>query len=110
VQRLGQNFLAEFPFRSEVEPGSSIYDLARVIFPDRFVMLKEHFRCVEPIIRFSMRFYNHELIPLMRPDQGEAGEIILEIGFEGGSWTIMGMRAKDGWRFRMKTNTVALCD
>jgi hypothetical protein len=35
VQRLRQNFLAEFPFRAEVEPGASIYDLARVMFPDR---------------------------------------------------------------------------
>ncbi len=37
------------------------------MFPDRFVMLKEHFRCVEPIIRFSMRFYNEPLIPLRIP-------------------------------------------
>lgn len=46
----------------------------------------------------------------LRPDQGGAGEIILMIGFEGGSWTIMGIRTGDGWRFRMKTNTLALCD
>jgi very-short-patch-repair endonuclease len=37
------------------------------MFPDRFVMLKEHFRCVEPIIRFSMQFYNEPLIPLRIP-------------------------------------------
>jgi hypothetical protein len=71
VQRLRQNYLAEFPFGSEVEPGSSIYDLARVMFPDRFVMLKEHFRCVEPIIRFSMKFYNQELVPLRVPKASE---------------------------------------
>jgi hypothetical protein len=28
VQRLRQNFLTQFPFRAEVEPGASIYDLA----------------------------------------------------------------------------------
>jgi hypothetical protein len=36
-----------------------------------------------------------------RPDQGEAGEIILKIGFEGGSHTILGIKAADGWRFRL---------
>jgi REase_MTES_1575/AAA domain len=67
IERLRENFLSEFPFRSQVEPGASLYDLARVVFPDRFVMLKEHFRCVEPIIRFSMLFYDEPLIPLRIP-------------------------------------------
>jgi hypothetical protein len=34
-------------------------------------MLKEHFRCVEPIIRFSMQFYNENLIPLRVPKPSE---------------------------------------
>jgi very-short-patch-repair endonuclease len=85
VQRLRQNFLAQFPFRSEVEPGSSIYDLARVMFPDRFVMLKEHFRCVEPIIRFSMRFYNQDLVPLRVPKASERLDPpLIDILVEGG--------------------------
>jgi superfamily I DNA and/or RNA helicase len=67
IERLRENFLSEFPFRGQVEPGASLYDLARVVFPDRFVMLKEHFRCVEPIIRFSMPFYDEPLIPLRIP-------------------------------------------
>ena len=71
IARLRQNFLSEFPFRAEVEPGASIYDLARVMFPAKFVMLKEHFRCVEPIIRFSMQFYNESLIPLRVPKPSE---------------------------------------
>jgi very-short-patch-repair endonuclease len=71
IARLRQNFLSEFPFRAEVEPGASIYDLARVMFPAKFVMLKEHFRCVEPIIRFSMQFYNENLIPLRVPKPSE---------------------------------------
>ena len=71
IRRLRENFLREFPFRAQVEPGASIYDLARVMFPDKFVMLKEHFRCVEPIIRFSMQFYNDPLVPLRIPKEGE---------------------------------------
>ncbi len=49
------------PMRQE----SSLYDLASVIFgADRF-MLREHFRCVAPIIEFSKRqFYRNELRPL----------------------------------------------
>jgi very-short-patch-repair endonuclease len=71
IARLRHNFLSQFPFRAEVEPGASIYDLARVMFPAKFVMLKEHFRCVEPIIRFSMQFYNESLIPLRVPKPSE---------------------------------------
>ncbi|ULO25111.1 AAA domain-containing protein [Methylocystis sp. SB2] len=68
IQRLRENFLSEFPFRVQVEPGASLYDLARVMFPDKFVMLKEHFRCVEPVIRFSSKeFYDDQLIPLRVP-------------------------------------------
>lgn len=66
-RRLHDSFLNEFPFAAQVGPGASLYDLSRVMFPDRFVMLKEHFRCVEPIIQFSMRFYNEPLIPLRVP-------------------------------------------
>jgi very-short-patch-repair endonuclease len=67
IGRLRNNFLSGFPYRAQVEPGASLYDLSRVMFPDRFVMLKEHFRCVEPIIRFSMKFYHEPLIPLRVP-------------------------------------------
>ncbi len=71
IERLRNNFLRDFPFGSEVEPGASIYDLARVMFPAKFVMLKEHFRCVEPIIRFSMQFYSQNLVPLRVPKSSE---------------------------------------
>lgn len=71
IGRLRDNFLSEFPFRAQVEPGASLYDLSRVMFPDKYVMLKEHFRCAEPIIRFSMQFYNEPLIPLRVPKGGE---------------------------------------
>jgi very-short-patch-repair endonuclease/transcription elongation GreA/GreB family factor len=71
IQRLRANYLNDFPFHGQVEPGASLYDLARVMFPDKFVMLKEHFRCVEPIIRFSMRFYDEPLVPLRIPKGNE---------------------------------------
>ena len=71
IERLHMNYLQDMPFPSHLLPGSSIYDLARVMFPDKYVMLKEHFRCVEPIIRFSMQFYSEPLIPLRVPTANE---------------------------------------
>jgi very-short-patch-repair endonuclease/transcription elongation GreA/GreB family factor len=37
------------------------------VFPNERLMLKEHFRCVEPIVRFSMQFYPEKLMPLRIP-------------------------------------------
>jgi len=71
IRRLRNNFLSEIPYRAQIEPGGSLYDLARVMFPGHFVMLKEHFRCVEPIIRFSTEFYTQPLIPLRVPTANE---------------------------------------
>ncbi len=67
IERLLQLYLESFPFPVAIEPGSSLYNLGRVMFPNQLVMLKEHFRCVEPIIRFSMQFYNEPLVPLRVP-------------------------------------------
>ncbi len=41
------------------------------MFPDKFVMLREHFRCVEPIIQFSTQFYTEALVPLRIPTAHE---------------------------------------
>ena len=40
-------------------------------FPNQRLMLKEHFRCVEPIIRFSMAFYPEQMLPLRVPAANE---------------------------------------
>jgi very-short-patch-repair endonuclease len=55
-------------YRPQMSPERSIYDLYKVVFAKSSVMLKEHFRCVAPIIEYSKReFYNHELRPLRLP-------------------------------------------
>lgn len=41
------------------------------MFPGERILLREHFRCVEPIIRFSFQFYTEELIPLRLPAVSE---------------------------------------
>ena len=71
IERLARGFLKNQPFKTLLLPGASLYDLAKVMFPDKFVMLREHFRCVEPIIRFSMQFYPEPLIPLRIPTAQE---------------------------------------
>ncbi|MEO8164380.1 MAG: DEAD/DEAH box helicase, partial [Betaproteobacteria bacterium] len=52
-------------YAAQMSPDRSIYDLAKVVYAHTGVMLKEHFRCVAPIIEYSKReFYDHELHPL----------------------------------------------
>lgn len=57
LEQLHANFLKDKFFGSLMLPGNSLYDLAGAVFPGSKLMLREHFRCVEPIIRFSMQFY-----------------------------------------------------
>lgn len=71
IDRLERTYLAKQPFKTLLLPGASLYDLAKVMFPDKFVMLREHFRCVEPIIQFSTQFYTEDLIPLRIPTAQE---------------------------------------
>ncbi len=69
--QLKHNFLRGQPFAELLLLESSIYDLASAMFPAQRIMLTEHFRCVEPIIRFSMQFYTESLVPLRIPKASE---------------------------------------
>jgi hypothetical protein len=71
IGQLRHHYLGDVPFKSLLEPGESIYDLMRAVFPNQRLMLKEHFRCVEPIIRFSMQFYPETMLPLRIPSAQE---------------------------------------
>jgi very-short-patch-repair endonuclease len=71
IGQLRHHYLGDVPFKSLLEPGESIYDLMRAVFPNQRLMLKEHFRCVEPIIRFSMQFYPEKMLPLRIPSAHE---------------------------------------
>ncbi len=68
---LKRNYLKDQPFAPLMLPGASLYDLANAMFPGKRIMLREHFRCVEPIIRFSMQFYSEEIVPLRVPNSSE---------------------------------------
>jgi hypothetical protein len=74
IQSLSQRFLSnQYPlYRDQMSPDRSIYDLFKVVFAESATMLKEHFRCVAPIIEYSKReVYQHELKPLRIPKASE---------------------------------------
>jgi hypothetical protein len=72
ITRLHERYLQGLPFASQMAPERSIYDLARVAFSHRTVMLREHFRCVRPVIAFARRaFYGPDLLPLRVPRPSE---------------------------------------
>ena len=67
IKALAKLHLNNVPLWAQMLPPSSIYDLGRVAYPANGLCLKEHFRCVEPIIQYSNRFYGNNLIPLRIP-------------------------------------------
>jgi very-short-patch-repair endonuclease/phosphopantetheinyl transferase (holo-ACP synthase) len=77
-------------YRPQMAPTNSIYDLFKVVFANSAVMLKEHFRCVGPIIEYSKReFYRHELRPLRMPKASERLDpplidVLIEDGYSAG--------------------------
>jgi len=59
-------------YRAALREDKSLYDLGSVVFAGGAIMLKEHFRCVAPIIEFSKaQFYDHKLVPLRLPSASE---------------------------------------
>ncbi len=71
VVQLRETYLRGMPIANYLEPTTSLYDFASMTFPGAVIMLREHFRCVEPIIRFSSRFYPKALVPLRVPTAAE---------------------------------------
>lgn len=74
--QLKHNYLSEQPFGDLMLPGYSLYDLAGAVFAGGRIILNEHFRCVEPIIRFSFQFYRDStgadlILPLRVPKGSE---------------------------------------
>ena len=79
-------------YRAQMTPERSIYDLFKVVFAKSSVMLREHFRCVAPIIEYSKReYYNHELQPLRIPKSSERFDpplidVFVEDGYRHGDF------------------------
>ncbi|MDQ2801261.1 MAG: ATP-binding protein [Pseudomonadota bacterium] len=71
VNRLRITYLTGQPLAEQIDPATSLYELGGMMYPGKVVCLREHFRCVEPIIRFSSRFYGGRLVPLRLPKPSE---------------------------------------
>ena len=71
LRSLRMHYLDGQPFGALLLPGNSLYELALACYPGRRIMLREHFRCVEPIIRFSFQFYTDEIMPVRLPKASE---------------------------------------
>ncbi|MGB9858614.1 MAG: AAA domain-containing protein [Moorellaceae bacterium] len=68
IARLAREYLRDFRFREEFRPDASLYDHAERAFGN-VISLREHFRCVPEIIRFSndLCYTDSPLIPLRQP-------------------------------------------
>lgn len=89
VFNLLDEHLADLPkYRTLFDPENSLYDLANQKFPD-IVVLKEHFRSLPEIIKFSNgHFYGNRIVPLRdrrpRPDWPALGTIAVPDGYRRG--------------------------
>ncbi|WP_416044752.1 AAA domain-containing protein [Clostridium tyrobutyricum] len=71
VSSLIEKYLKDIPDRQWFDLQTSLYDTALRVFPNR-LMLKEHFRCVPEIIRFSNDIvYSGDIKPLRYPSLRE---------------------------------------
>ena len=72
IQELKHRFLAEHPYRDEMTPEKSLYELAVRVYSAANIMLREHFRCVPPIIAYSNRaHYGGQVQPIRIPNASE---------------------------------------
>jgi very-short-patch-repair endonuclease/Cdc6-like AAA superfamily ATPase len=100
VRSLMNRFLAGqvSTYRPQMSPERSMYDLFKVVFARSNVMLREHFRCVAPIIEYSKReFYNHELGPLRVPQASQRLDpplidVLIEDGYRKGDLNLAEVR------------------
>jgi very-short-patch-repair endonuclease len=69
---LRERFLSDQAYPAVLTPEKSLYDIASTVFAAQKVMLREHFRCVQPIIAYSNKtFYENFIQPLRVPRASE---------------------------------------
>jgi len=72
IDELRTRFLTDQFYQADMTQGKSLYDLASRVFAGSSVMLREHFRCVPPIIAYSNKyFYTDQIQPLRIPTASE---------------------------------------
>ena len=71
INALRAEHLDGLPNAALIDENTSIFEITKRMYPSSHVMLREHFRCVAPIIQFSNRFYGNALVPLRVPRASE---------------------------------------
>ena len=92
VHRLMEEFLYDFRFKSSFDVESSLFDHGKLRYGTRRITLREHFRCMPEIIRFSndLCYADTPLIPLRQygPDRlPPLQHMFIENGYREGSNT-----------------------
>jgi very-short-patch-repair endonuclease len=90
VHRLMEEFLYDFAFKSSFDVESSLFDHGKLRYGTRRITLREHFRCMPEIIRFSndLCYSDTPLIPLRQygPDRSMPLEhVFVNGGYREGS-------------------------
>ncbi|MCI1901789.1 MAG: AAA domain-containing protein [Bifidobacteriaceae bacterium] len=75
IADLQNQYLKDFPGKAMFTVDASLYSLAETAFRST-VLLREHFRCVPEIIKFSNRFYNNEIVPLRETKYPKIGNAL----------------------------------
>lgn len=104
IVRLAREHLNEFRFRDEFRPDTSLFDHAKRAFGNP-ITLREHFRCVPEIIRFSndLCYRDAPLIPLRQAPPNRLAPL-------RSRFVAQGVCEGDGQRIRNRAEAEALVD
>ena len=83
IQELQNSYLHGFDQRHLLTADESLYGLAERVFPS-VILLREHFRCLPEIIRFSNRYYDDRILPLREPPDQDIGDPLIAVHVEDG--------------------------
>ena len=64
IDALRVEHMSALPNADLIDENTSIFEITMRMHPEHHLVLREHFRCVAPIIQFSTQFYNNRLIPI----------------------------------------------
>ncbi|MDZ7852319.1 MAG: AAA domain-containing protein [Halomonas sp.] len=71
INAMRAEHLHGLPNSKLIDEHTSIFEITLRMYPASHLILREHFRCVAPIIQFSTRFYSNRLVPLRVPKASE---------------------------------------
>lgn len=83
IQELQNSYLHGIDQRHLLTADESLYGLAERVFPS-VILLREHFRCLPEIIRFSNRYYDDRILPLREPPDYDIGDPLIAVHVEDG--------------------------